>query len=597
MTRPTHQFRLGVATVCVALTLTACKGDPTAKAAKDTARADRYVEKQQLAEAVIEYGNALKATPADATVRYKLGRTYEASGDMVKAYKEYAHAGDLNPSHLDAQMRAGNILLAAGEFKLARTRAELAQKADPKHVPALILLGNASAGLKDTVSALRQIEQAVELDPTSAPAWSALGAVKFMGGQDADAATAFHKAVAMAPASVEAHLALASYQWAKGAVGEAEGTIQKALTLDQKHPATHRALALLYLTQGRAKDAEPHFRALATDPAGRLALADYYAGMGNKDKSLEVLAELEHSSEKATLRAARLRKAGLLYDRGQKQEAHTIVDGLLQDRPRDVEARLTKARLLLVEKGTAEAVSHANEAIKADAGNPAAHYVLGLAMLAQKDLASAERSFAEVARLNPRAAAAQVQLARIRIASGESEAAITAAEAVVRSRPGDVEGAVLLSQSLRAAGQLDRAAREVKEALARVPAAAPLHVEQGWVALQRRDPAAARSAFTRALTIDPQSFDARSGLVAIELGERKTGNARAAVASWRKATPSDARLELLAARVEMAAGEARHRGGAAGSADHGGSLAARGLPAARIHLCGAGKDARGDRSI
>ena len=549
-----HHRRLAAA-ACLALTLAACSRDPEVKAARHTARADEYVQKRQLPEAIIEYGNALKAKPDDGAVHYKLGRAYEDSGDAVKAYKEYARAGDLDPANIDAQMRAGNILLSAGEFQLARTRAELVLKVDPKHVPALILLGNASAGLKDTVTALRQVEQAVALDPTSAPAWSALGAVKFIGGRDAEAAAAFERAVAVAPQSVEAYLALSSYQWARGAVDDARNTLEKALTIDPGNAAAHRALALLHLTQRRPKEAEPHFRALATDAAGRLALADYYAAAGDRDNSLKVLADLEAGSDKATVRAASLRKAALLYGRGQKPEAHSIVDALIQERPRDVEARLAKARMLLLESSSAGAASHAKEAVKADGGNPAAHYVLGLASLAEKDVAGAERAFTEVARLNPRAAAAQLQLARIRLARGESEGAVRAAEAAVRERPGDVEGAVLLSQSLRAAGQVDRAAREVSATLRHTPDAAPLHVEQGWIALQRRETAVARAAFTRALAADPQLFDARSGLVAAELADRKPGSARAALAGWRKDAPGDARLDILEARVEIAAGQ------------------------------------------
>jgi tetratricopeptide (TPR) repeat protein len=549
------RLALMAAAVTTFIAAAACNRDPHAKAAKHATRADAYAAKKQYAEAVIEYGNALKATPQDAAVRYKLGRAHDATGDPVKAYREYAHAADLDPSNLDAQMRAGTILLAAGEYQQARTRAELALKVDSKHVPALILLGNASAGLKETVAALRQIEQAVALDPTSAPAWSALGAVQFVGGKDAEAATAFQRAVAVAPHSVEAHLALSSYQWAKGAIGEAEATLKKALALEAGNSSAHRALALLYMTQRRAKEAEPHLRAAATDPAGRLALADYYAGVGNTADSLKILGELEGDAEKMTVRTARLRKAVLLYDTGDKPKAHEIVDGLLKDRPRDVEARLTKTRMLLAERATADAVSHATEAVKTDGGNPATHYVRGLAALAQNDLTVAERSFAEVARLNPRAAAAQIQLARIRLARGETAGAVTAAEAIMQARPGNVQGAVLLSQSLRASGQYDRAAREVKQTLTTAPDAVPLHLETGWIALHRRDGATAKRAFTRALATDPQSFDARSGLVATDLAARKIESARAQVATWRKENPSDPQLRLLDARVEMVAGQ------------------------------------------
>ena len=43
----------------------------------------------------------------------------------------------------------------------------------------------------------------------------------------------------------------------------------------------HRALALLYLSTRRLAQAEPHFKALASDRSDELALADYYAGVGD----------------------------------------------------------------------------------------------------------------------------------------------------------------------------------------------------------------------------------------------------------------------------------------------------------------------------
>jgi tetratricopeptide (TPR) repeat protein len=211
--------------------------------------------------------------------------------------------------------------------------------------------------------------------------------------------------------------------------------------------------------------------------------------------------------------------------------------------------------MLLNDGAVADAVAQAREAVKADGGNPSTQYVLGLTLAAQRDLSGAERAFEEVTRLNPRAAAAQIQLARLRLARGDASSAATAAEAAVQAKPEDVEGTVLLSQSLRAMGQFDRAARAVRGTLGHASNAIPLQVESGWLALQRRDTEAARAAFTQVLAIQPQSFEAKSGLVAVALSERKFEHAREQVRRWRKEADTDGRLQLLEARVEVAAGD------------------------------------------
>jgi tetratricopeptide (TPR) repeat protein len=50
-------------------------------------------------------------------------------------------------------------------------------------------------------------------------------------------------------------------------------------------------------------------------------------------------------------------------------------------------------------------------------------------------------------------------------------------------------------------------------------------------------------------------LEARHGLIAADVAERKLDAARARIGEWRKASPNDAHLGVLAARVEIAAGD------------------------------------------
>ena len=541
--------------VSTAVGMTAC-GDPADKARNYAASGDAYVGKKEFKEAEIEYRRALAETPNAAEVRYKLGRVYQDNGDLAKAYTEYARAGDLDPSNIDAHMRAGTILLLAREFESAARRAELALKADPRHVPAHILLGNARAGMNDTAQAMRTIQEAINLDPSYAPAWTALGAVTFISGRKADAAAGFKKAVELAPTSIEARLALANYQWAIAAFPDAEKTLKSALQIDAQNAAAHRALALLYITTDRRGEAEPHFRALAVDGAGRLALADYYMGVGRNADARRLLEEIERSAEKSDAREARLRIASIEYGSGRKAEAHRIIDELIADRPRYAAARTAKARMLLSDGAPpSEAVAQAREAVKGDPYLPAAHYALGLAAFADRSLDEAARAFEEAVKLSPKAAAARMQLARVKLAQGDAASAVSIAELAANERPADVDAAVLLAQSLRASGDPDRAAGELTSRLsARRGGEGPLHTELGWVELQRGEAAAARAAFYEALREAPRSNDVRKGIIAAQLADRRIDAARKQIAEWEAGGAWDPRLKLLSAEVEFAAG-------------------------------------------
>lgn len=548
------RFRLLATLAAAALLAAACSGDPEADARKFVASGDSYASRNNRDEAIIQYRNAIKALPQWPEPHYKLAKTYEAAGDYVNAYSEYARAADLEPSNVDAQIKAGTLLLVAGEFEAARTRAELALKTDPNHVPAHILLGNAHAGLNELSSALKQIEQAISLEPSYAPAWTALGGVKFMRGSREDAAAAFRKSVELAPRSVDARLALANFQWATGDTAQAEQTLRAALAIDGSNASAHRALALLFLTTKRPQAAEPHFRALASQPNGKLALADYYMGLGRTTDALAVISELEQSQDVDEVRAARLRRAALTYGAGRKRDAHEILDQLIEEKPKDAEIRVAKAHMLIADGQMSEAVKHASEAVKAEATLPSAHYTLGLASLGDGKLNEAEKAFEEVTRLSPRAAAAHLQLSRLRLARGEPTGALTAAQDAARQRPDSPEAAILVSRSLRAQGDAAKAWSELSARAAKYPESAPLQIEMGWVALERRQFSAARGGFEDAIRLAPSSLEARSGLIATEIASGNPDAARKHVESWKRAAPDDRRLDVLSARVEAAAG-------------------------------------------
>jgi len=546
-------------TCVAALTLLwagACTRDPDTRAHKYLASGDAYTAKHQNSRALIEYKRAVQSKPEWAEAHYKLAKAYELEGDAVNAYREYARTGDLDLSNTDAHVRAGTLLLAAGEFEAARTRAELALTNSPGSAPANILLGNALAGLNQTDKAIKQIQQAIDLDPSYAPAWTALGAVQFRAGTNARAAEAFEKAVDLAPKSVDARLALANFDWASGDTKAAEVTLKTALALDADNSEVHRTLALLYLATRRVAEAEPHFKALAAQPGGRLALADYYTGAGERDKAMIVLRGIEAGADKNEAKAASLRIAALEYDAGRKPEAYAIVDRVIHDSPKYDDARVTKARMLLMDKKLDEAAKEAQEAVKLAAGSIAAQYTLGLTALARQDATGAENAFQSVLKLNPRAAAARLQLARLQLARGAAADALESAEEVSSDNPDDVDAAVLMSRSLRAKGDLPRAERELASRISRNPNASPLHVERGWIALQSNQVPAARKAFEDALRLSPNSYDAFVGLVTTDLAQRNTAAARARVAAWQQRTPNDPRLKILSARVALAAGQA-----------------------------------------
>ncbi|MGH9142881.1 MAG: tetratricopeptide repeat protein [Vicinamibacterales bacterium] len=536
----------------IALTA-ACAGDPVASAHRHGDKGDLYAAQQRFKEAVIEYSNAIQLQPEWAAAHYKRARAYMSLGDPVHAYQSFARVADLEPSNIDAQLQAAALLISGGEFEAAQLRATIALQHDPDDVRAHIVLGNALAGLKDLRRAIAQMEQAIALDPSNASAWSTLGILQGREGDADRARAALTRAVALDPSSVEARLALADFLWARGDIAEVERLLRDALEVSPNHPLVHQALALLYVRTGRSSDAEPHFKALAQrDDNGRLGLADLYLGLNRRDDAAHVLRSLTTSADDTIARAARLRLIGLDFAEGRKADAYRAADALIAEKSHRIDARLAKARMLLQDGRAHEAASEVGAALKSEAGSAEGQYLAGLSALAERRTEDAELAFEQVVALNPRATAAYLQLARLRLARGDAGRALGAAEQAASLAPRDQAATLLKVRALGARGDLLSARRELETAIARDPNASALRLELGRVSLQQHDVGGARRAFEAALHTE-LTDDARAGLVATELTAGHVAAARARVDSWLAGSPRDTRLRILSAQVLMAA--------------------------------------------
>lgn len=207
---------------------------------------------------------------------------------------------------------------------------------------------------------------------------------------------------------------------------------------------------------------------------------------------------------------------------------------------------------MLADGNATEALAHAQVAVKAAPESPAAHYLMGLVQASQRDLSAATTSFNEVLRLNPRVAAAQVQLVRLQLAQGASKEAVQLAESALKSAPKSAEGRLALAGGLIAQKDYARAEPIVATLLKEYPKTATVHALQGMLQLTKGAVPEARAAFERALELDQASYAAINGLTVLDMLEKKAPAARARVEARLAATPDNVPLLLLASRVFVA---------------------------------------------
>jgi tetratricopeptide (TPR) repeat protein len=520
-------------------------------------KAEEFAAKKDFTNAILEYRLALQQDPKLGDARLKLGDIYAQVSDAQNAYREYVRAADTMPENVDAQLKAGALLLLANQFAEAKSRAEAVLRLSPRNPGALTLLGNALAGLHDTDGALDRLNEAILSDPTQGALYSNVGALQLARGDRQMAEASFKKAMRATPDSAQTRVALAHFYRSQGRDLEAEEILREAVSVDPKSVQANSNLAELYLSTGRTGLAEAPLKAIVDarqDPESMFTLADYYTRTRRTQQAGAILDKLAASSQTYGLAKARI--AAIDYTEGRAEDAHRILDELLRREPHNRLGLVLKGRLLLIEKKHDEAIPFAKNAVAADPEHSAeAHLLLASIYQSKGQLEEAAQEFKQVLKLAPGTVAADVALSRLYAAKGDKAAALDFAEQAVKLAPTDPDARITLVRAVLSSGDTNRADREIRAMLARFPTSSAVHVQAGGLFLARKDLAAARAAFNRAIELDAASPDALAGLVALDLGGRNARSALDRVGARLSVSPDDAAGWFLAAKTYAMVGD------------------------------------------
>lgn len=520
-------------------------------------RADKYVADGQLPEAIVEYRRAIQLDQQLGDARLKLGDTYAKTNDPVNAIKEYVRASDLLPANDDAQLKAATGLLLAGRFEDAKLRAEKVLARNPKNATAQILRGNALAGLKDFDGAVGEYENAVAADPSQQAAFVNLGTIQFMRGNRDEAEKAFKSAIEADPKSVQAHLALANFYWAASRQTDAEATLKQALSLDSKNVMANRALGVFYMASGRTADAEPHFKALASavDTAEvQATLAYYYVAANRRDEARKVLSSLAQRKDGEAIATVRL--AALDAVEGQRSQAENRLREFLAKTPTDLSAQLLYGELLLRGNKRDDAAKTAADAIALDDKSSRAH-ALAAAVAIQSDRPTAAiKELETVLSLDSRAFGAAVELSRLHMASANFDKSLTYAQQAIQIAPKSPIAQSMLVRNYLAKGDSAKAEEQIALLQKEFPTAPGLFNLQALVRLSKNDVTGAGTAYNKSLAVDPLNLEALSGVVRIDIANKRQKDAIARLDAALARGQNSVELLVGAAQGYLAAGDA-----------------------------------------
>jgi putative PEP-CTERM system TPR-repeat lipoprotein len=549
--------RVGSTCVLVAvglLGLTACSRDPVKAAQRYVASGDAYASAGKYAEAIIQYRNAIQKDPRSSDARLKLAEMSLRVRDGATAVEEYIRAADLRPDDVALQLKTSRLLLLAGRFDDAKSRAEKILARDSKNVDAQIVIANALAEQKDLDAAVEQIEEALKLDPERSLTYTNLGALELGRGKRDAAERAFKRAVDLEPRSITANLALSNFYWLVNETAAAEASFKQTLSIDPHNVAGNRLFANFYLSTNRRDAAEPYLKTVFEvdkSPSSALMLADYYSATG-KSAAAEAILQPMLKDPRTTVPAS-VRLAAIDHQQGRRDDAYRRLTTVLASHEGNQEALLLKTALLLSDKRLDEALATAKTATERDRNSAQAFFALGRVQMARNQADAAIAAFQEVVRLNPRASSAKLALAQLHFGGGRPEESLAFAQETLAAEPSNADARLLVARGLLARGDLDRATVELKQLSSRFPNSPAVHTTMGMLLGRKKEFAAARTEFERALKLEPKYVEAFQGLVTTDLATRDFAAARTRVDNRVASEPTAPVLTIAGLTYAMTA--------------------------------------------
>ncbi|MCZ6829462.1 MAG: FlgO family outer membrane protein [Gammaproteobacteria bacterium] len=217
--------------------------------------------------ALEEFNKALSLNPASVGAYDGLGETYKRDNKPGLAEAAFQKAIELQPNYRRGYVAMGNFLFAAGRFEEAIPYFQRNTELMPDDAQAFTNLGAAYALTNQFEQAAEASRRSLELAPT-AIAYSNAGSSLFFLGRFEDAVDMYQKAVEYAPENSE--------YW--GNLGDAYKFTETMSELAEPMYANAIKLALTNL------NVNPF------DAATLSLVAHYYAGIGDREQSLQYIA-------------------------------------------------------------------------------------------------------------------------------------------------------------------------------------------------------------------------------------------------------------------------------------------------------------------
>jgi tetratricopeptide (TPR) repeat protein len=509
-------------TLLAVLLLLVCMSGCTRRmrAERHEARADRYYDAGQYAEAEIEYLNVVRLDRAHARAIGRLGILYSEQGRLARARPFLIKAHELSPLDAGIAVRVASLQLLLGNMKEARATAESVLNHAPTNQEAPVLLAGSVRTPSDLAPVRDRLDRLSRQIGDTVPLRVAQGALRVLEGDLSGAIAEYEKAIALENNSATAHAALGNLYWKQNRLTDAQRELQAAA--DFSPPRS------------------PH----------RLEFATFKIKTGQVDAGKAALERITRDAP--DLQPAWLGLADLAMARQQTNEFQTLIARALALDPYGYQALLLQARQRLLQRDYAGAVAGLERMLAVYPRSAQAHYSIGQAYAGRGDSSKALSHLGQALGFDPDLDEAALLQARLHLQLDQTPAAVTALNRLIERRPRMSEAYLLLGNCQLRAKEPALAAVTFARWHGIYPTNPEPLVLMGDASLLLGRRADARRSFEEAFMADGNYLPALEKILSLDLIENKKETALDRLRAEALKKPRSPTVQLLLAKVHLA---------------------------------------------
>ncbi len=429
---------------------------------------------ENLDEAVIWFKKALQQDPEMTKVHYRLGEVYDKKGEVSLAYAELSRAVEQDPQMKEARKKLAFLLIENRALDQAITVCEQFLKVNGNDQDIYLILGNSLVYKKKFEEAVQVFKEGLKLYPEHSLLALNLGRTLIIKG-DVEEGLAIMESLALEePDNIGVQIALAQIYEKLERFGLAVLTVEAVKEKFPKNPLPffflaqlsmkknqpdkalrilldaeqagvkdsrlYRMYALISQRQGNSDEALKYFQkaaAAATDETrqiNQMILAEYYTYLEKYKEAQEILQTIIAEDSSKTLLKSKV--VELFMAEGEFDQARTSVDALLKEDSSDARGHFLKGLMMMQDKNVAEARESFSKAKELAPNVAENQFLYGMTFMNESDQISIFE-ISEALKKNPNLSKARLALAEIYARKGEFQKSLDELEKILANQGKD----------------------------------------------------------------------------------------------------------------------------------------------------------------